>query len=486
VLNRLCGTLLGTHGEDQLAIRARSLYARRMVRARRSGDDEPGLGWQPRGTILVTGGTGALGTHLSRLLAGSGADHLLLISRRGRDAAGAADLQRELEERGCRVTIAACDITDHGALSRVLGSIPAEFPLRAVFHAAGASQPMAKLHELTLAEAAEVGKAKILGARHLDELLNDQPLDAFVLFSSGSAVWGSAGQSVYGSANAFLDGLARQRRDCGRTATSIAWGSWDAGMVDKELSVALRRIGAPAMAPSAAISALRQQLQAGGDDEHVVIADIDWPKFVPVYTLARPRPLINALPEVRDLLAGEQPNDHKGDAGLVARLTGLPAAEQSAIVLDLVRTHVAQLLEYDDEASLDVDRPFQALGFDSVTAVELRTRLNAATGKDLSATLIFDHPTPIALAEYLLSQLCEGSDGRLDVQAEVDRLRQALTVMPPEEIDGQQIIPQLEGLIARLREALGVSPGITGLSETLDTASADQIFDFIDGKLGLA
>ncbi|WP_290063286.1 SDR family NAD(P)-dependent oxidoreductase, partial [Amycolatopsis solani] len=168
-----------------------------------------GRPWQPRGTVLVTGGTGALGAHVARWLATAGAEKIVLTSRRGRQAPGAEDLVTELTGLGAEVTIAACDVADRAALAELLDGI--RDGLTAVVHAAGTGGAT-PLDDADLGPFADILAAKVAGAEHLDALLGDTELDAFVLFSSIAGVWGSGGQSAYGAANAHLDALARRRR----------------------------------------------------------------------------------------------------------------------------------------------------------------------------------------------------------------------------------------------------------------------------------
>jgi NADP-dependent 3-hydroxy acid dehydrogenase YdfG/malonyl CoA-acyl carrier protein transacylase len=477
---RLCDALSGT--EDQVAIRGTGVFARRMIRAPRGAVQLPPVpAPASSGTILITGGTGGLGAHVARMLAARGAEHLVLAGRRGSAAAGVAELAAELAAAGTKVTVAACDVADRDAVAAMLDGLP---PVTAVVHAAGAAQRIAPLGELTLDEAAEVCRAKVLGALHLDQLLAGQPLTAFVLFSSGSAAWGSAGQAAYAGANAFLDALAHQRLARGLPATAISWGSWQDGQVDAELAARMRRIGAPAMPPELAIEALRQVLDHG--ESHLVVADFDWPRFAPTYTLARPRPLIFALPEVRAILDGGAA-ESEGGSELVQRLAAMTEPEQARAVLDLVRSHVAAVLGYDDPEALDAGRAFTDLGFDSVSAVDLRTRLAAATGQRLAATIVFDYATPAALAAQLRSQLCPagGEHGLLPVLAELDRFEQAVAGLPAEEIERARIPARLQALATRLTDTPGAADQ-ADLSDRLQSASAADIFQFIDNELGLA
>ena len=312
-------TALG-HTEDQLAVRPAGLLARRLGHA----DDPGGPAWRPAGTVLITGGTGALGTRLAKALVRDGADHVVLTSRAGPAAPGAAELRAEL---GAKVTVEACDVTDRAAMSALVDRIR---PVRAVVHAAGAAQDLGERTDL--GDYAAIVSAKADGALLLDELFDDEPLDAFVLFSSIAAVWGSAGQGAYAAANAVLDAVAERRRARGRTATSIAWGPWaDGGMAGGVNADGLRRRGLVAMSPERAIATLYRL--AGSADPAPVAVDVDWDRFAPGFTVLRPSPLLADLPEVRAALAAPAAVDANP---LAARLAGAGGAERDRIVLEVV------------------------------------------------------------------------------------------------------------------------------------------------------
>ncbi|MFD8985673.1 SDR family NAD(P)-dependent oxidoreductase, partial [Streptomyces sp. NPDC059564] len=407
---RLVSVLSAPAAEDQIAIRPSGIFVRRLVRAL-TGAAPADQAWQPRGTVLITGGTGALGAQVARHVAGRGAEHVVLTGRRGPEAPGAAELVAEIEELGAKVTVVACDVSDREAVADLLWSLPEDrYPLTAVVHAAGVPQ-FAPTDTLGLDDLADVVSAKVAGATHLDELLGDRPLDAFVLFSSVAGVWGSGSQAAYSAANAFLDGLAEQRRSRGLTATAVAWGPWaDGGMVgDGEAEEHLRRRGLPAMSPDTAIAALQRALDH--DETAVVVADVSWGRFAPAFTIARTSPLLADLPEVRKALAEAEPATGTGGgadgaaSSLGAELAALAEPERRRVLLDLVRAEVARALGHPGRDSVASDRSFKDLGFDSLTGVELRNRLNAATGLRLPTTLVFDHPNAAALAAFLAAEV---------------------------------------------------------------------------------
>ncbi|MFD0442642.1 beta-ketoacyl reductase [Streptomyces indonesiensis] len=316
---------------------------------------------------------------MARWLAANGADHVVLLSRQGGDAPGAAELVADLTD--VRVTVAACDVTDRDAVAAVLAEAERTHPLTAVVHTAGAGLPPAPVTEVTAEEFAAVTGAKVRGALVLDGLVGDRELDAFVLFSSGAGVWGSGGQAPYGAGNAFLDGLAQRRRARGLAATSVAWGGWGGGvgMIDADGGDQWRRIGILPMDPAPALRAMARAV--GGGPPNVIVADIDWARFVPGYTMARERPLLRQLPEVAEILAADAPG---GGASrrevLLDSLAELTGPEREAFLTDLVRREAAAVLGHADGDAVEPERAFKDTGFDSLTAVELRNRINAATG----------------------------------------------------------------------------------------------------------
>ena len=418
-LGRLCDVLGGWGGEDEVAVRAGGVFARRLARAPRYERRARGA-YRPRGTALVTGGTGALGAHVARWLAGEGAEHVMLTSRRGLQAPGAAELVEELEGMGARVSVVACDVADRAQLRQALDSVPGECPLSAVFHMAGALHDDA-LAELSAEQLAEVLAGKAGGAWLLHELTEGLELDAFVLFSSIAGTLGSGGQGAYAAGNAFLDALAELRRGRGLVATSVAWGAWAGEGMAVGGGEFLDRRGIRSMPPESAIGALRDVLE--GDEGCVVVADLDWERYALTYSSARERPLIGDLPEVQRALreAVVEVAGAEVGGGLAARLDGVPESERERVVVGLVREHAAAALGHSSVEGVQAERPFKELGLDSLAGVQLARALRAATGLALPATAVFDHPTAVELAGHLLRELAgERAVVRVLAQAGVD------------------------------------------------------------------
>ncbi|WP_189135939.1 type I polyketide synthase, partial [Wenjunlia tyrosinilytica] len=403
-LARLAGVLSGA-GDDQVAVRASGVFGRRLERVPAGVAT---AGWRPSGTVLITGGTGALGARVARWAAAQGAERLVLVSRRGLEAPGAAELRDELAEQGVVVSVAACDVSDRDALAGLL----AEHPVDAVVHAAGVLDD-GVVDGLTPQRFAAVLRAKAVAAAHLDELTRDADLSAFVLFSSFTGAVGAPGQGNYAAANAYLDALAERRRASGAAAVSVAWGPWaEAGMADQEsVERRLRRGGVAPLQPDLAVAALERATGAG--EPAVVVADIVWADFAPAFTGVRPSALIGDLPEARAAVeaasaAGGAEAGAFGDrdgSRLRGRLVGLRAAEQERVVLDVVRSCAANVLGFAAASAVPAERAFRELGADSLIALELRNALAALSGLPLTATVVFDYPTPQALARFLRGEL---------------------------------------------------------------------------------
>nr|AFJ05066.1 PKS [Streptomyces platensis] len=492
VRTQLCAALGGAHtDEDQLALRPVGILGRRLVPD--DGDRQAArtAPWRPAGTVLITGGTGALGAHVARWAAAQGVGHLLLAGRRGADAPGVAELRADLEASGATVTVASCDVADRRAVQELLDGIPDRHPLTAVFHAAGVLDD-GMTADLDTARLETVLAPKTEGARLLDELTRDTELSAFVLFSGFAATVGSSGQAGYAAANAHLDALAQRRRADGLPATSIAWGPWTGGgLVDEGIEERLLRRGLSAMEPRLAVLGLSALLSGGPDGPaNVALVDVDWRRFLPSFTASRPSPLLRELhqpsPADPGATAGRDgtPGDGAGRT-LAERLPGLTDAERDRLLLTTVRAQVASTLGYPGPDAVPPRQQFKELGIDSLTALELRNGLQAVAGVALPATLVFDHPTPEAVAGHLSRTLLgDGAHTSSSLFTEIDRLGSALGSADLDEAERNLVATRLRSLASRWDA--GPSSGAGDVAQTLADADRAEVLAFIDRELGIS
>ncbi|MGW5449824.1 type I polyketide synthase [Streptomyces asiaticus] len=391
--------------EPQLAVRGTTVYAPRLAHASSQAPDVPAV-FGPEGTVLVTGGTGSLGALVARhLVTRHGVRRLVLASRRGLDAEGVQEVVAELTGQGAKVSVVACDVSDRDQVANLLASVPDEHRLAGVVHMAGVLDD-GVIGALTPERLAGVFAPKVAAVRHLDELTRGMDLDAFVVFSSAAALMGSAGQGNYAAANAFLDAAMAARRAAGLPGLSLAWGLWEqtSGLTANLSAVDQARMsrggvlalthaegldmfdtglhaGQALLVPiKLDLRTLRSQAAAGGEVPHLL------------------RGLVRASRRLARTAAGD-------GSGLVRRLAGLSSDEQESILLNIVQAEAAGVLGFSGPELAQGERGFSDLGFDSLTAVELRNRLSAATGVKLPATLVFDYPTPLALARHLCGEL---------------------------------------------------------------------------------
>ncbi|MGW7460624.1 type I polyketide synthase, partial [Streptomyces sp. NPDC054797] len=395
---------LGT-GQPQVAVRDGRVLVPRLARLAANRDDEGQTPFGAMGTVLVTGGTGGLGALVARHLA---SEHevrdLLLVSRRGRAAEGVDQLVVTLAGLGARVRVEACDVGDRDALARLLASIPDDRPLTGVVHCAGVVDD-GIVDTVTPAQLAGVLRPKAEAALHLHELTADLDLSAFVLFSSFAGVVGTAGQASYAAANAFLDALAHERRAQGLSAVSAAWGLWEedrgmGGQVTEVDMARIRRLGAVPMPAEEGLALF-----------DVVVAQnraLCVPARLDLSGLQR-RDAEGVPSVLRSLVRGgvrrARVEDASPHSGLAARVAGLAEGERGRVILDAVRGFASGVLGHGPGQLVGPEMPFKGLGFDSLMAVELRNRLNGATGLRLPASLVFDYPTPRRIAEYLTREL---------------------------------------------------------------------------------
>ncbi|MEU8775883.1 SDR family NAD(P)-dependent oxidoreductase [Streptomyces sp. NPDC048606] len=476
-------------GEPQAAVRGGAVLLPRLrrlaagdVRAVEAG--ARATAWDPEGTVLITGGTGALGGLFARhLVAEHGVRHLVLASRRGASAPGAGELREELAALGAEVTLAAVDVSDRAALASVLAAVPAEHPLKGVVHTAGVLDN-GLIAALSPDSLDAVLRPKADAAWHLHELTADLDLSAFVLFSSSVGVIGGPGQSNYAAANAFLDGLAAHRAGLGLAATSLAWGLWglsygiNAGLDENDLK-RFGREGFKPVSPKEGTALFDSALAMSTSAVVALPVDLSAMRahgLVP--------PVFRSLVRVANRRAAQS-----GGASvelLSTRLAGLSPLERQQAVLDLVRSEVATVLGHAGQDAVQADRAFQEMGFDSMTAVELRNRLNAATGVRLSATVVFDHPNPTALAEHVLGEVAPdgAGEGEEPALAELDRLEAALAALAEDSRTRSTVSVRLQTILSRLNESAGATESAEDLADTIESASADDLFDFIDNQLG--
>ncbi|WP_218003942.1 type I polyketide synthase [Nocardia pneumoniae] len=370
------------------------------------------------GAVLITGGTSGLGAEVARhVVAEHGVRRLVLVSRRGDRADGAAALVSELTAAGAQVRVAACDVSDRAALAALLAELSGDFAPSAVIHSAGVLDD-ATIENLAADRLDRVLASKADAAWHLHELTSDRELSAFVLFSSVAGVVGAPGQGNYAAANAFLDALASRRRGAGLPAVSIAWGSWNqsSGMTSGLDDAAMVRMGRLGVRPLETADGLTLFDRAVAAPVPVVIAtEFDTDALaVQAREGALPRLLHSVVPV---------PVRRAVDTGgtLARRLAAAPEQERAAIVLDVVREQVAGVLGHISGDAIDPTAPFSEIGFDSLAGVEFRNRLAKATGVQLPSTLVFDHPTAAAVAAFVRSRVDEATETDAGRPARVTR-----------------------------------------------------------------
>ncbi|MEU6396012.1 type I polyketide synthase [Streptomyces cinnamoneus] len=391
-------------GAPQSAIRAGAALHPALTRAVSGGDGglEPAAtAWGGHGTVLVTGGTGALGALLAEhLVRRHGVRDLLLLSRSGPQAPGAGRLVAALADLGASATVVACDASDAGALAAVLADVPADRPLTAVVHAAGITDD-STIAGLTPRRLERVLEAKAAAALNLHRLTEGAPLRAFVMFSSVMGLLGGAGQANYAAANAQLDALALHRRELGLPGLSLAWGLWGgAGMGGRLAAADLARMARIGLAPLSAEQGLELFDAACAGDEAVVA-----PVALAPAALRGDGRRLPALLRGLALGGGAAPAGSAGADSPRDALRGLPPAERRAELVEIVRRRVAEVLGHAGAEAVAADRDFWELGLDSLTALELTGRLGTEAGVRLGATAAFDHPTAVALAAHLAGEL---------------------------------------------------------------------------------
>ena len=468
-------------GEEQGALREGAALVPRVARAGERASTD--ASWDPDGTMLVTGGLAGLGALLAVHLAQAhGVRRLLLVGRRGAETPGAAELVAEVEALGASVAVAACDVADRDQLARLLEQVPAEHPLTAVVHAAGVLDD-SLLETLARERLDRVMRPKADAALLLDELTRELPLQRFILFSS-AATLGSTGQGAYAAANAFLDAVALQRRADGLPATSLVWGAWgEAGGMTGDRAASekarIRRLGADLLTNAEGLALFDAALRH--DDPTPLLVPF---RSATLTAIARD----GALPPILSGLLSARPARGDGPGTLQRRLSGVAEAEWPHVVMELVREQVADVLGSEAPEAVDVEASFKDLGFDSLTAVELRNGLTRASGLQLPATLVFDHPTPVAVGAYLLGRLPRRQeDGRSAVDGEFERFERLVAQLAQDERTRDELEQRVRAFNARVQRLL-MADGVLDAGDgepddALDAASDEEMFALIDKEL---
>nr|AXL06222.1 beta-ketoacyl synthase [uncultured bacterium] len=458
-------------GEPQVAVRGAALYVPRLARA-----DATAPASSPQGTVLVSG-AGVLGEIVARhLVTHHGVRRLVLASRRGLDADGAKDLVTDLTGEGADVSVVACDLADRDQVAALLD----EHRPASVIHTAGVLDD-GVIGTLTPDRLAKVFAPKVTAATHLDELTRDRDLDAFVVFSSGAGVFGSPGQGNYAAANAFLDAAMASRRAAGLPGLSLAWGLWEqaTGLTAHLGGADQARMSRGGVRPITAEEGMALFDTALGAQP---------PLLVPVKLDLREVRAGGAVPHLlRGLVRPGRRQAQSAstvDDSLARRLAGLAAPEQEAVLVDLVRSQVAAVLGHAGPDAVRADTAFKDAGFDSLTSVDLRNRLRESTGLKLPATLAFDYPTPLVLARHLRDELGAGDDALSVVHARLEDVEALLGGLVLDESTKTGLTLRLQGLVARCNGVLDQADDTT-LADRLESASADEVLDFIDEELGL-
>ncbi|WP_171987826.1 type I polyketide synthase, partial [Streptomyces sp. MP131-18] len=490
--------------EPRLALRAGTVHVPRLVPAdaerpaTAEGPPAP-RPWDPDGTVLVTGATGALGQGLARhLVTERGVRRLLLVSRSGGDAPGAAELAAELTGLGATVDLRACDVADRDALAVLLAD-ERHHPLTAVVHLAGVLDD-GVVDGLTPARLDGVLRPKADAAWHLHDLTRDMNLSAFILFSSAAGVIGGAGQGNYAAANAFLDALARHRHAAGLPAQSLAWGAWETGMAGGLGRADRDRLARSGAVPLTAAQGMALFDAAGATSEpHLVPLRLD---AIALRAAESVPPLLSELVPARPRRATAAttaaPGADAEAAALRRSLTGRTPDERHDVLLDLIRGKAALALGHAGPDAVDPARGFTQAGFDSLAAVDLRNRLNEVTGLRLASTSLFDHPTPEALARHMATELASLLDAAATPAAParraptpaagLDALEAALGALPVEEVGDEErlaVADRLERLLARWRPTGGAAAG-GATDEAIADATDDELFNLINKDLGLS
>ncbi|MGW8358623.1 SDR family NAD(P)-dependent oxidoreductase [Streptomyces wedmorensis] len=466
--------------EPQVAVRDGVCFVRRLARVA-AGSEGVGRELDREGTVLVTGGTGALGALVARhVIETHGVRNVLLVSRRGDQAPGAGRLREELTSLGADVRVEACDVADRDAVAALLASIPARAPLTAVVHTAGVIDD-GVITALTPQRLDTVFRPKVDAALVLDELTRDLDLSAFVLYSSAAGTFQAPGQGNYAAANAFLDALAQRRRAAGLAATSLAWGLWSqmTGNLSDADQKRLARVGLVGPSMEEGMGLFDAALQS--PTAALALVKLDFAELRNQAGMGTLPALLRAL-----VPAGRRSAQSAAASadGLLQRLAGVSQDEREQILLETVQQAAAAVLGFASPDQLEPERALNEIGFDSLTAVELRNRLSGLTGLRLPVTLIFDHPTPATLAHYLAAELGQDTKQGHALLAELDSLEASFASLAPADPLYAQVVARLQALLAQGQNESG--SGVEREEFDLESATDEEMFKLIDSEFGTA
>lgn len=401
-ITALVDILLTETEDNQLVIRGGQISSPRMKRValEKRAKDQPGLQARGDASYLITGGLGMLGRQAAKWLAAKGAGQVVLVSRRSPDEETQAFLNT-VGELGCDVVVHSADLSDQTSVAEMIDRFGNKWkPLAGVIHAAGVLDD-GLIDKQNWGRFERVLAPKVAGSMHLHELTKSLPLDFFILYSSAASVLGSPGQSNYATGNAFLDGLAHQRRAEGLPATSINWGPWTEGMADDErIQKQLALQGITPLAVAEAHSVMEKMLAA--DIVQATVMDVDWRRMKIGMGGESPAML-------EGLVAGSR-KSKKGDSALVGKLKKLRGAAQKELLVKTLQESLQGILDTPDPP--EIDRPLIDFGLDSLMAVEFGTELQTMLGDDYSfgPTLLFDHPSIDAISDHVIELIGADSE----------------------------------------------------------------------------
>jgi len=448
-------------GEDQIAIRRGENYVARLIPGKDIFTPPAKPRFKAEATYLITGGLGVLGLRIARWMVEHGARHLALLGIVGLpERARWADLAhgseswkraaavQELEHLGARIQVIESDVSDEKRVVPIVQAlVDADPPLKGIIHAAGIFPPLT-VQSLDLEALRSVFRPKVAGGWILHQATKNTNLDFFVSFSSAAAIWGTRGGAHYAAANHFLDALAQYRHALSLPALSINWARWEGGMASGEVERFFDLIGLSAMQSPQALDVMGDLMQAGVVQK--TVAAVDWNVFKPIYEAKRRRPLLEQIQAAGKSVA-DRPS---GSPSMIRRFEQTSPGDRWDMMLSHVKTEVAKVLGFGPGEEPALDEGFFKMGMDSLTSVELRTRLEATLGRSLPATLAFEHSTVETLARHLYSELFGNEPEISPIQADVDGNSTATLLAGLEQLSEDAARTELLEELANLKRDL--------------------------------